>query len=57
MNVNSVSFPATPPVHEIRTQDPLMSIQEIRTILYLGVHGGVVDNPEEVDNHTIDTYA
>ena len=57
MNVNSVSFPATPPVHEIRTQDPLMSIQEIRTILYLGVHGGVVDNPKEVDNHTIDTYA
>ena len=40
----------------VSPEETVISVKEIESILYLGVFRGV-DNPREVENHTVDTYA
>ena len=40
----------------VSSEQIVITAREIKSILYLGLPGGV-DNPREVENHTVDTYA
>lgn len=56
MNVTHAVQQQTQLNRPIPSEQPVISVREIKSILYLGLPGGV-DNLKEVENHTVDTYA
>lgn len=56
MNITPIIPTTTQLSQSSRSEQAVISVREIKSILYLGLPGRV-DNPKEVENHTVDTYA
>ena len=56
MNITPVTQTPQQASQPTQSDQVVISVREIKSILYLGLPGGV-DNLKELENHTVDTYA